>query len=193
MRDNGVTWRSLLIGALLIPPNAYWILQLEMVWGGTYPSVLTLLFNAIFSLLVVTSLSLLVRRYLPDISLTNGELLVIYIMLAEGMSLCGCDVVQTLVHIVVTPFWYATTENEWADIFHPYLPKYFTLSDKNVSREFFEGESSFWNTYYIKAWMPSIAVWMGFIVVLIFTMFCINTILRKQWVERERLGGARLR
>ena len=29
---------------------------------------------------------------------------------------------------------------------------------------------------------------MGFIVILIFTMFCINTVLRKQWVERERLA-----
>jgi len=187
-QNQGITWRSVLIGALLIPPNAYWLLQLEMAWGGTYPSVLTLLLNAVFSLLIVVGLNLLVKRSFPKSALSYGELLIIYIMLAEGMSLCGCDVVQTLTHIIVTPYWYATTENEWAEIFQPYLPKYFTLADKNVIRGFFEGDSSFWNLEYIKAWLTPITVWMGFIVILIFTMFCINTILRKQWVERERLA-----
>lgn len=187
-QNHGVTWRSILIGALLIPPNAYWLLQLEMTWGGTYPSVLTLLLNAVFSLLLVVALNLLVKRSLPKSALSYGELLIIYIMLAEGMSLCGCDVVQTLTHIIVTPFWYATSENEWADIFQPYIPKYLTISDKDISREFFEGGSSFWNIEYIKAWLVPISLWMGFILVLIWTMFCINSILRKQWVERERLA-----
>lgn len=188
MQNHGVTWRSVLIGALLIPPNAYWLLQLEMAWGGTYPSVLTLLLNAVFSLLLVVALNLLVKRFFPGAALSHGELLIIYIMLAEGMSLCGCDVVQTLVHITVTPFQYATLENEWAEIFHPHLPEYFTLSNKDVSDGFFEGDSSLWNPEYLKAWLAPITVWMGFIVVLIFTMFCINSVLRKQWVERERLA-----
>ncbi|MEK7397938.1 MAG: DUF6785 family protein [Candidatus Poribacteria bacterium] len=188
LQNQGVTWRSVLIGALLIPPNAYWLLQLEMTWGGTYPSVLTLLLNAVFSLMLVIGLNLIVKRSFPKSALSYGELLIIYVMLAEGMSLCGCDVVQTLTHIIVTPYRYATSENEWAEIFHPYLPKYFTLPDKDISRGFFEGGSSFWNIKYIRAWMVPIALWMGFIVLLIWTMFCINAILRKQWVERERLA-----
>ena len=188
MQNPGITWRSVLIGALLIPPNAYWLLQLEMAWGGTYPSVLTLLLNAVFSLLVVVALNLFVKRLYPRGALSHGELLIIYIMLAEGMSLCGCDVVQTLVHLTVTPFQYATSENEWADIFHSHLPEYFTLSNKDVYSGFFEGDASLWNLEYVRAWLPTIAIWMGFIVILIFTMFCINTILRKQWVERERLA-----
>ena len=188
MQNPGVTWRSVLIGALLIPPNAYWLLQLEMAWGGTYPSVLTLLLNAVFSLLLVVGLNLLVKRLVPHAALSHGELLITYIMLAEGMSLCGCDVVQTLVHITVTPFQHATLENEWAEIIHPHLPDYFTISNRDVYSGFFEGDSSLWNMGYIKAWLPPIAVWMGFIVILIFTMFCINTVLRKQWVERERLA-----
>ena len=186
-RNPGVTWRSILIGALLIPPNAYWIIQLELVWGGTYPSVITLLFNVVFSLFIVVALNVLVRRVFPDGALSYGELLTIYIMMAVGISLCGCDVMQTLVHIVASPFWFATPENEWAELFHSYLPEYFTISDRTVFKEFFEGESSFWRTDYIRAWLPTIMVWMGFVLALLFTMLCINTILRKQWIERERL------
>ena len=187
MKNPGVTWRSLLIGALLIPPNAYWIVQLELVWGGTYPSVITLLFNVIFSLFVVIGLNLLVHKFFPDKALSYGEVLTIYIMMAVGIALCGCDVMQTLVHIVSSPFWFATPENEWAELFHSHLPKYFTMSDRAVFTEFFEGEGTLWRTDYLKAWLPTIAVWMGFVMALLFTMLCINTILRKQWVERERL------
>ncbi len=187
MEKQGVTWRSLLIGALLIPPNAYWIIQLELVWGGTYPSVITLLFNVVFSLFVVTALNVLAKRFYPKSALSYGELLTIYIMMAVGISLCGCDVVQTLVHIVVTPSWYATSENEWVELFHSYLPKHFVITDKEIITEFYEGGGSFWNPIYLKAWITPIITWMAFALVLLFTMLCINTLLRKQWVERERL------
>lgn len=187
MKNTGVTWRSLLIGALLIPPNAYWIIQLELVWGGTYPSVITLLFNVVFSLFIVVALNVLARKFFPDNALSYGELLTIYIMMAVGVSLCGCDVMQTLVHIVSSPFWFATPENEWAELFHSHLPKYFTMSDKEIYKGFFEGESSLWQMDHLKAWLPTIMVWMGFVMVLLFTMLCINTVLRRQWVEKERL------
>lgn len=188
MKNQEITWRSILIGAFLIPPNAYWIIQLELVWGGTYPSVITLLFNVVFSLFVVIALNLLIQKFLPKSALSYGEILTIYIIMAVGVSLCGCDVVQTLVHIVVTPLWYATSENEWEDTFHSYLPNHFTISDKNLVRGFYEGGTSFWNLAYIKVWLIPILLWVSFILLLIFTMACINTLLRKQWIERERLS-----
>jgi hypothetical protein len=187
VKELGVTWRSLLIGSLLIPPNAYWIVQLELVWGGTYPSVITLLFNVVFSLFIVVVLNLILQRYFPKNALSYGELLTIYIMMAVGISLCGCDVMQTLVHIVSSPFWFASPENEWTELFHSHLPEYFTISDRDIFRGFFEGGTSLWETEYVKAWLPTVMVWMGFVLTLLFTMFCINTILRRQWVERERL------
>lgn len=188
MKNPGVTWRSLLIGALLIPPNAYWIIQLELVWGGTYPSVITLLFNVVFTLFFVIAINLLVKRFSPKSALSYGEILTIYIMMAVGISLCGCDVVQTLVHIISSPFWFATPENEWTDTFHSYLPEYFTLSDRSIYQGFFEGGTTFWKPEYIMAWLTPMIVWTAFALVLLFTMLCINTILRKQWVERERLS-----
>ena len=184
----GVTWRSVLIGAFLIPPNAYWIIQLELVWGGTYPSVITLLFNVVFSLFVVILLNLLSRRFLPSSTLSDGELLTIYIMMAVGISLCGCDVAQTLVHIVASPFWFATPENEWANLFHSHLPSHLTLGDRTLHRGFFEGGGTLWEAAHLRAWMPSAILWSGFVLVLLFVMLCINTLIRKQWMERERLS-----
>ncbi|HIB99577.1 TPA: hypothetical protein EYO63_07755 [Candidatus Poribacteria bacterium] len=49
MNDQSfATWRSVLIGALLIPLNSYWHIQMTLVWLMNFPAILTLLFNVIF-------------------------------------------------------------------------------------------------------------------------------------------------
>lgn len=79
------------------------------------------------------------------------------------------------------------TASEWAELFHRYLPDYLTISDRGVLTGYYEGGTSFHIARYIKAWIKPLMLWMAFIVVYIFVMLCINTILRKQWTERERL------
>jgi hypothetical protein len=179
--------KALIIGVCLIPLNNAWMTQMEMVWGGTYPSVITLLFNVVFSLFVLVWLNLLLRRYIPKLALSRNDLLVIYVMLAVGCSLNGTDVMQTLVYIVGTGFWYATPENEWAELFHRFLPSWLTISDKNTLQGFFEGGGTFYRWDVFRAWMVPIAFWCGFTFALVWTMLCINVLIRKQWIERERL------
>ena len=143
-----ITLKAVIIGALLIIPNNYWMTQMEMVWGGTYPSVITLLFNVVFSLFLLIIVNLSLQKFLPKLSLTRSDFLVIYVMLAVGCSLNGTDVMQTLVYIVGTGNWYATPENEWNELFSQYLPTWLTISDTKVLSGFFEGESTFyvWQT-----------------------------------------------
>jgi len=179
--------KALIIGVCLIPLNNAWMTQMEMVWGGTYPSVITLLFNVVFSLFVLVWLNFLLRRYIPKLALSRNDLLVIYVMLAVGCSLNGTDVMQTLVYIVGTGFWYATPENEWAELFHRFLPNWLTISDKNILQGFFEGGGTFYRWDVFRAWMVPIVFWCGFTFALVWTMLCINVLIRKQWIERERL------
>src|SRR5712691_228987 len=54
---RAVTWRSLLVSLLLIPPNAYWIVQMERVRYSAHPTTISLFFNVVFILLVVTVLN----------------------------------------------------------------------------------------------------------------------------------------
>ncbi len=183
-----ITLKAVVIGALLIIPNNYWMTQMEMVWGGTYPSVITLLFNVVFSLFLLIIVNLSFQKFLPKLSLTRSDFLVIYVMLAVGCSLNGTDVMQTLVYIVGTGNWYATPENEWNELFSQYLPSWLTISDKKVLSGFFEGESTFYVWQTVRAWLTPIAMWCGFTFALVWVMLCINVILRRQWIEAERLA-----
>src|SRR5918911_1407567 len=70
---RAVTWRSLLLGLLLIPPNAYWLVQMERVRYSAHPTTISLFFNVVFILLVVTLINTAVARVWRRAALNRGE------------------------------------------------------------------------------------------------------------------------
>jgi hypothetical protein len=178
--------RSVLLALILIPANIYWIVEQEVV-RYTHPTLMAPISNVVFMVFVFTVLSLLFRKFLPKLALSQGELLVCYVMLTAVSSLCSHDMMEILIPTIGHAYWFATPENEWAELFHRYLPDWLTISDRGILTGYYEGETTFHTARYIRAWITPILWWMMFIVVYIFIMLCINTILRKQWTERERL------
>ena len=112
MLFKGVTLRSIVIAVILIIPNTYWSNQRGMVWGGP-PATLSLLYNVVFTLFVLSLLNLLLRRTWKRLALSQSELLVIYIMLSLATAVGGFDTVQVITQILGHAFWSATPENEW--------------------------------------------------------------------------------
>lgn len=184
--QKGVTLRTVLLALILIPANVYWIVEQEVV-RYTHPTLMAPISNVIFIVFVFTILSLLFRKFMPSLALNQGELLVCYVMLTAMSNLCSHDMMEILIPSIGHAYWFATPENEWAELFHRYLPDWLTISDQKILTGYYEGETTFYTARHIKAWITPIMWWMGFIVVYIFIMLCINTILRKQWTERERL------
>ena len=62
------------------------------------------------------------------------------------------------------------------------------VSDKKSFRDFYKGESTFYTLYHFYIWAKPLAFWGLFFLVLMFMMFCINTIVRKRWAEEEKLA-----
>ncbi|MFC1714647.1 DUF6785 family protein [Candidatus Poribacteria bacterium] len=184
--QKGVTLRAILLSLILIPANINWIVEQEVV-RYTHPTLMAPISNVVFIVFVLTVLSLIFRKFMPKLALRQGELLVCYVMLTAVSCLCSHDMMEILIPTIGHAYWFATPENEWAELFHRYLPQWLTISDQSVLAGYYEGETTFYTAKYIKAWIGPIMWWMGFIVVYIFIMLCINTILRKQWAERERL------
>jgi hypothetical protein len=182
----GVRWRSIIIGFLLIPINCYWIIQKTGVWLGP-PDTLSLFYNVIFILLVLIFVNSLLRRLNRSLALTQGELLVIYIMLSISTALEGIDLMQLIPPSMSHAFWFATPENEWKELFWQYIPRWLTVSDKSVLRGYYEGDSTLYTTLNIKRWLVPSLWWSAFLMVIVFVMLCINVILRKQWTENEKL------
>ena len=122
----GASWRAILIGLLLIIPNTYWIMDSA---GQGYPTTVSLYFNVIFSIFIPTVLNLMVVRIYPRFAAKQGELLTIYVMLAIASSIAGHDVLRVLIPMIPHAFWHASPENDWADLFHRYIPDWIAVKD----------------------------------------------------------------
>src|ERR1039457_6321366 len=92
---RAVSARSVIIGLLLIIPNA-WFNLYGYIWGQSRPDTVSLYFNVILTLAVICGCNGLLRRLLPRLALRQGELLTIYSMLAIGTAVCGLDQIQTM-------------------------------------------------------------------------------------------------
>ncbi len=159
-----------------------------LFWEQSHPTVISLFFNVIFSIFVLALLNLLLKRFLPGHALSQGELLTVYIMLSTASAMGAQDMIQVLIPAIPHAHWFATAENEWADLFFRYIPDWLVISDKNVAIGYFEGESTLYTAEHVKAWLAPVAIWSSFIFALVFVMLCLTTIVRKRWTEEEKLS-----
>lgn len=185
---SAVTWRSLLISFILMPINSYWIVQMEVIRYSAHPTTIALLFNVIFIIFILTLINRLVARFWPRAGLSRAELLFIYSALAINSVLTGHDSLEVLVPMLVWPFRFADTSNNWNGLFGKYLPKSIMVSNSKVYRGYFIGNSTLYTYEHLMGWLIPALAWISFIVVLFFLMLCINSILRKQWTDNERLS-----
>ena len=182
-----VTLRSVAIGAALIPITCMWVIQVEILWYSTQPTTVSLMPHVVFILFFLTLANLLVERWAPAAALNPGELLAIYVMLTVASVVSGHDSIQILVASITHGYWGATPESGWQS-FHPYLPSFVLLDNPELVRGFYEGGSSMYRWEVIAAWARPMAWWASFIFALVGSLFLINTLLRKQWTENEKLS-----
>jgi hypothetical protein len=114
-------------------------------------------------------------------ALGRTELITIYAMLTVSVILSGMGMLQFLMTSLGAVPHYATPENGWGAYLgmvpHWIMPKFSAIDG------FYIGNQPIpWS-----AWTNPMLLWSGFLFAMLFCMMCINTILRKQWIERERL------
>ena len=183
-----VTLRAVLLALVLMPFNAYWVVMMEVTRYQGHPTTISVFFNVVFLFSTLILINGLVRRFLPKLAFAPGELLTVYIMLALGTAITGHDMIEVLTPILAHVHRFATPENGWLTEIIPHLPKWLTVSDKAALDEFYLGTGNLYKANNINAWMRPILWWTAFLSTLCFVMLCINTILRKQWTESERLA-----
>jgi hypothetical protein len=184
--QNGLTLKSFLIALTLIPINIYWIIQLEVI-RYTHPTLIHPLSNVIFIIFWLLLIGKLLGRISPKLGITPPELLTVYVMLCVVSALCSHDMMEILITILGHPFRFATPENEWRELFWKSLPTWLTVQDEKALTAYYEGGSSLYIRRHLSAWLVPATAYIPFILALMFVMLCINTLLRIQWTERERL------
>ena len=105
-----------------------------------------------------------------------------------GSVVASHDFGQILVPLIGHASWFETPENEWKELFFPYIPKWLTIQDKSILEGYYDGDSTLYRIEQLKAWIRPTLWWTTFVVALFWVMACINVILRKQWIEHEKLA-----
>ncbi len=182
-----VSLRAVLIALALIPPNIVWVVLMERVDGRAFSTTISLFFTATFSLLVLTAANVVAKRIAPGRALRQGELLTIFSMVSLATAMAGVDFLSPLISIMPHEAWFATPENRWAD-FAAHLPSWLLVNDHEALKGYFLGNASLYTPAALHAWLPPLGWWTLFILALLWVMACLNTLLRAQWTERERLA-----
>jgi hypothetical protein len=141
----GLPWRAIVIGMLLLLPNAYWVMMMELVRYAGHPSNIAPFANVVFIVLVLLCLNPLLRllrnqtRWSLFRPFSPTELMLVYLILSIGTAWVGHDGIQVLMPQIVYPFRYASPENRWEELFLPLLPKWLYVSDKTAYQERLRG------------------------------------------------------
>jgi len=180
--------KSIIIGLILVLLNVYWISAGNEIWGTVQLTIATLFFNSVFTLFVLSLLNLLSQKFAPKLSLSQPEMIIIYVMVVMTSTISGHTMMSFLIGGLTHSSWFATPENEWEELFIHYIPKWIAVSDRSVLKGYFEGESTFYLSQNIRAWLAPALAWSLFVTILWFVMICINIFIKRQWTQRERLA-----
>ena len=187
-RPEQITWRSILISLILLPLLYRWHITCEALPSfGPPPTLMAPFYTVVFVLLTLAVANLTLKRFFPKNALTRGELISIYVFMSILGVFMSYDMFLPLVSIIVHAFYFASPENEWRDLFWSYLPDWLTINNSEAVRAFYLGDESIFEIRHFLAWVKPTFWWCTFTFVLLFVMQCINVIIRKRWVEQERL------
>ncbi|MBT6145067.1 MAG: hypothetical protein HN712_04875 [Gemmatimonadetes bacterium] len=185
--SRGVTPRAVLFGLVLVgvisvmSPWAILVVKGSQLTSNAIPII------AIFLLFLVTVVLQPILRWLGKHGLfTRPELITIYVMMLVGSVVVTTGFTGTFLSVITGAVYYATPENDWSSLFIPYLSRWLTPEDTEAIRLFYEGlprgQVIPW-----AAWTLPLISWLSFILVFYWSLFCMATLLRGQWVENERL------
>ena len=183
-----VTWRSVLIGLFLLTFNVYWVTVTEMKYRAE-ATALPIFIYPIFILFCLVFFNYLLSRFWPSGQLLPSELLTIYAMLVVSTSIASYGMLQDFFAVIIHPYWFATEENEWNELFFHYIPSWFTPNPtETILTEYYQGNSSLYQQKHLTAWLKPTLIWTLFTLVLLFMLHCLNTLIHRQWVHTERLA-----
>ena len=186
-QETGLPHRALFIGLILVVflaiagPYGHYRMKTTLFYTNYLPLGLIFPF-----LLVVTLVNATLKKLGRGWALSPREMLLIYIMVMVGGQPVTYGMTSYLLSIISVPYYLATPENGWADLFHQYIPKWACPQDRQAITWFYQGlppgESIPW-----RAWLVPLAWWLPLIAAVMVASFAIVAIMRRQWVENERL------
>lgn len=134
-----------------------------------------------------------IKLVAPRYAFSKAELLVISAMMMIASAITTMGLTGYLIPNITAPYYFASPSNRWAERLLPHIPKWMaplgTVKEGEYTaiRQFYEGlprktDAIPWGT-----WLPPMFYWSIFIVALYLASTTLVLLLRKQWVDYERI------
>ncbi len=179
-------FRAFLIGAALCATIGTSAIYANTIIRGSFVAWCFSNPIALFFFFYLVLGNILVGLAARRLSLRREELVLIFAMMFVSASLPTFGLVEHLLPMITGVFYYATPENGWVDLIQPMVPGWIAPSEEGVIRGFYEGlpqgEGIPWG-----GWMVSLSAWLLFLLSLHLVSICLMVLLRKQWIQGERL------
>jgi len=184
--------RALVIGVLCVVVTCFVVSYAELLVGKIQIGFLQLPPVVVGMLVLLLGVQALAGRFSQKFRLKAHELFTVYVMMLFAAMVSSRGLLQKLIPLLIVPNYMATPENSWKRLFFSHIPKILVPWNpdgdpkQDVSTRFYEalrpGETIPW-----QLWIVPLILW-GIFVALMFTSFlCLAVILRRQWVDNEKL------
>ncbi len=181
------TFRAIIAGSVLSLCLACGAPYGNMVIRGSYMALDFSTPGAIFLLFLLAGpLNFLARTIHRPLALGRRELLVVYAMLITASAITTMGLSEYLLTIITGVQYYATPANEWGLLIAPHVPGWMVPQHPSAITWFYEGLPTGTPMPW-RAWVAPLAYWAILVGALYLVMISFMVILRRQWVQRERL------
>ena len=150
-----------------------------------FQSVLTLFSGPVLWLFFLAVVNAPLKRWRPKWAFRAGEFATVYGLTTVAAAVAAYDEAQYLLPTYVYPF--RESQNDAMGPFRQYIPTWMVPQTLEVIAPYHAGNDTFWRPALLRAWAVPLLVWTGWLFVLGATMWAWNVILRRRWVEQDRL------
>jgi hypothetical protein len=187
MPAGAYTVRAFVLGTLLslIISIVFPYALLAMNTAGMSSDYITA--GAVFLFFIVVALANpLLKLLRRSWGLTRAELVIVYVMMIVASAIPSWGFTANLIPMLPSLFYYATPENNWTELLQPFVKTWLVPQDPEAIKYFFEGLPKGYGIPW-RAWMTPLLAWGSFIATIHLMMIAAMVIIRRQWVDYDRL------
>lgn len=151
-----------------------------------YPSWYAVLPGAIFWLFLVAVLNGILKRWRPRAALRPAEFALIFGMTTTAAAIGAFDELMNLFPTYMYPF--SASQADSMASFRQYLPAWMVPHAPAVIPPYYHGHATFWTRERLGAWLLPLCCWTTYAFALGATMWGWNVILRRRWIDNDRLA-----
>ncbi len=191
-RHGRISARALVLGALGALVIGYLApYSIHVVHGSFMELDFSTPMALFFFFFLAAGPNLLVLRLRRSLALSPAELVTVYGMMIMASAIVTMGLTSQIIPVVTGPAYYASPQNKFAEEVLPYIKPWLmprgTGPGTPVVKYLYEGLPPGQGVPWA-AWMPCLLGWAPMLVALYVAMICSMVLLRKQWVENERLA-----